>query len=120
MDSDAAGAAVEGCGGEKWEVSKSVVGFKMSVCFWTDISFLFFLLSHLLALEVIVFYAACGLVVEFFPGLQCGAISLWFLQYLKPAIHLRCLTTMPCSSLMVLSNHNLICLATSSQISRVV
>lgn len=42
MDSDAAGAAVEGCGGEKWEVSKSVVGFKMSVCFWTDISFLFF------------------------------------------------------------------------------
>ncbi len=48
MDSDAAGAAVEaaagggrGCGGEQWEVSKSVMGFTMSVCFWTVISFLF-------------------------------------------------------------------------------
>jgi hypothetical protein len=42
VDSDAAGAAVEGCGGEKWEVSKSVVGFKMSVCFWTDIFYFIF------------------------------------------------------------------------------
>jgi hypothetical protein len=49
VDSDAAGAAVEaaavggrGCGGEQWEVSKSVMGFTISVCFWTVISFLFF------------------------------------------------------------------------------
>jgi hypothetical protein len=39
---------------------------------------------------------------------------------LKPGIHLRCLTTMPCSSLMVLFNHILICLATSRKIPRCV